>query len=247
MESLIGKTAIITGAARGIGKVAAMQFLERGAKVIIWDVNEQEGIATYHEFKKQSYDVEFSLVDTASYPEVEREADSIATRYGQIDILINNGRITKAAGGSEVTIEQWKETFDVNLTGIFNCTKAIAPLMVKQQFGRIINTSSMAGLYGETGQANYSATLSGMVGITKVWARELSRYGITVNAVVPGFLDTEEIRNIPENITRSIKEKIPVGRLGLPEDVANVYLFLASEDSSYISGSVIYVDGGYTS
>ncbi|HEX8549640.1 MAG TPA: SDR family NAD(P)-dependent oxidoreductase [Cytophagaceae bacterium] len=242
-----GKIAIITGAAMGIGKVAAMHFLERGAKVIIWDIDEKEGLATYHEFKEDNYDVEFAVVDTTSYRDVERETRNVFAQYGQIDILINNAGITKAAGIAEISIEQWKETIDINLTGIFNCTKAIAPIMVKQLFGRIINTSSMAGLYGETGQANYSATRSGMVGITKVWARELSRYGITVNAVVPGFIETEEIRDIPENIIHSVKEKIPVGRLGVPDDVANVYLFLASDSTSYISGSVIYVDGGYAS
>ncbi len=143
-----------------------------------------------------------------------------------------------------MTQDQWKQVIDVNLTGVFNCTKAVALYMVEKGYGKIINTSSIVGIYGNFGQTNYVATKSGIIGMTKVWARELGRKGITVNAVAPGFIATEMIQTVPEKIIESLKEKTPLGRLGNPEDIANAYLFLASDDSSFVNGAVLSVDGG---
>ncbi|MFN3402816.1 MAG: 3-oxoacyl-ACP reductase FabG [Cytophagaceae bacterium] len=239
------KVAIITGGAQGIGSVTAGRFAMEGATVVIWDIDKINGENTCKNLKNKGYDVFFYEVDTTNYSVVENAAKTVFNLLGKIDILINNAGITRDAALLNMTIEQWQQVIDVNLTGVFNCTKAVAPYMVQLKYGRIINTSSLVGLYGNFGQANYAATKSGVVGITKVWARELSKQGITVNAVAPGFIETDSLSNIPENTIQSIKEKIPVGRLGKPEDISNAYLFLASDDSSYISGAVLNVDGGY--
>jgi 3-oxoacyl-[acyl-carrier protein] reductase len=239
------KVTIITGGARGIGRKAVEVFAEHGAKVIIWDIDESDSKITREALKKKGYEVDFRLLDTTKFPQVNEAAGEVVKKYGRIDILINNAGITRDATQLNMSMEQWQQVVDVNLTAVFNCTKAVAPFMVEKKSGRIINTSSLVGIYGNTGQANYSATKSGVLGITKVWARELSKYGVTVNAVAPGFIETESLAEIPEKLIRSIEEKIPVGRLGQAIDIVNAYLFLASEESSYISGSVLSVDGGY--
>lgn len=242
-----GKITIITGGAQGIGKAAAEKFALLGAKIIIWDINAGKGKETVSRLNSKGYEAIVMEVDTTKFPSVESAAKEVFEKYGRIDILINNAGITRDAAAMNMTVAQWQQVIDINLTAVFNCTKAVAPYMKEQKYGRIINTSSLAGIFSNHGQTNYTATKSGLVGITKVWARELSRYGITVNAVAPGFIETDNLSEFPEKILQSIKEKIPVGRLGNCEDVANVYLFLASENSSYISGSVISVDGGYVS
>ncbi|MBO9703015.1 MAG: 3-oxoacyl-ACP reductase FabG [Sporocytophaga sp.] len=248
MKKLEGKVSIITGGAQGIGKKTVERFSCEGSSVIIWDIDIEKGNETLKEIKANGMeDVTFMEVDTTRFAQVEEAARSVFASRGQIDILINNAGITRDAASLNMSIEQWQQVIDLNLTGVFNCTKAIAPYMVQKQFGRIINTSSLVGIYSNFGQANYAAAKSGLVGITKVWARELSRNGITVNAVAPGFIETESLKNVPEKIVRSIKDKIPVGRLGKPEDVSNAYIFLASEESSYISGSVLTIDGGFVS
>jgi len=145
-----------------------------------------------------------------------------------------------------MTEEQWQQVLNVNLTGVFNCTKAIAPFMVERGKGKIINTSSVVALYGNFGQSNYVATKSGIIGLTKVWARELGRKGINVNAVAPGFIETEMVQTMPEKILQMMREKTPLGRLGKPEDIANAYLFLASDEADFINGAVLSVDGGIT-
>jgi 3-oxoacyl-[acyl-carrier protein] reductase len=244
-KKLLNKITIITGGAQGIGKTTVEKFCSEGAKVIIWDINEEKGIESVSRFREQNYEVDFYKVDTTKFALVEIAAQKVFDRFGKIDVLINNAGITRDATLLKMTIEQWQQVIDVNLTGVFNCTKAVAPFMVHNKYGRIINTSSLAGIYGNFGQTNFAATKSGVVGITKVWARELSRQGITVNAVAPGFIETDTLKTIPEKVIKSIKDKIPVGRLGLPSDIANAYLFLASEDASYISGTVLSVDGGY--
>lgn len=246
MNHLKGKVTIIAGGAQGIGRVAVDKFAEAGAAVIVWDVEEDRGALICEEFKSKGIKVDFNKVDTTELSSLEKAAKLIFEKYGRIDILINNAGVSKDVAQLQMSVEQWKEVIDVNLTGVFNCTKAVSPYMVQKKFGRIINTSSLTGMYGNLGQANYAATKSGVAGITKVWARELSRHGVTVNAISPGFVETETITSIPDNIIKSIKEKIPVGRLGSPEDITNAYLFLASEGSSYITGSVLSVDGGYT-
>jgi 3-oxoacyl-[acyl-carrier protein] reductase len=247
VKKLKGKVAIITGGAHGIGKLAAEKFSMQGARVMIWDINEEAGRETVLEMKKKELFIDFMKVDTTQLSEVIEAAKSVFDKFGGIHILINDAGITRDASILKMSQEQWQEVVDVNLSGVFNCTKAIAPYMVQRKYGRIINTSSLGGMFGSLGQTNYSAAKSGVEGITKVWARELSKSGITVNAVAPGFIETEALKNIPKEVVNSIKEKIPVGRLGTPIDIANAYLFLASEEASYISGSILNVDGGFVS
>jgi 3-oxoacyl-[acyl-carrier protein] reductase len=233
------KVTIITGGLQGLGKKAVEMFLAEGAKVMVWDIDDKNapGIATKP--------VSFLKVDTTRFPMVYDAAKAAFEQFGRIDILINNAGITRHATQLKMTQEEWKQIVDVNLTGVFNCTKAISPYMVQNKYGRIINTSSMAGLYGNFGQTNYAAAKAGVLGITKVWARELSKNRITVNAVSPGIIQTETMGNVSEEVLNALKEKIPAGRIGSYEDIVNVYIFLASAEASYISGSVINVDGGF--
>jgi len=245
-KKLKNKVTIITGGAQGIGKATAEVFALNGAKVVIWDINEVKGRQTEEEYSKAGLTISFAEVDTTKFDLVCQAAKKVFEEYGKIDILINNAGIARDASLLKMTLDQWQQVIDVNLTGVFNCTKAIAPFMVGKKNGRIINTSSLIGMYGsDIGQTNFAAAKSGVIGITKVWARELSKQGITVNAVSPGFIETDTLRNTPEEVVKSIRDKIPVGRLGQPADIANAYLFLASDEASYISGAVLNVDGGY--
>uniref|UniRef100_A0A7V2ZHL4 3-oxoacyl-[acyl-carrier-protein] reductase n=1 Tax=Ignavibacterium album TaxID=591197 RepID=A0A7V2ZHL4_9BACT len=244
MKRLENKIAIITGGAQGIGKAAVKKFAEEGAIVIIWDVNEEKASATISEFKNISTSIEFQKVDVTKLESVSEAAKQIIEKYNKIDILINNAGITRDASFLKMTPEQWQQVIDVNLTGVFNCTKAVAPYMVEKLYGKIINTSSVVGLYGNFGQTNYVATKSGIIGMTKVWARELGRKGINVNAVAPGFIATEMVSTVPEKVLDMLKERTPLGKLGEPEDIANAYLFLASDEAKYINGAVLSVDGG---
>jgi 3-oxoacyl-[acyl-carrier protein] reductase len=177
---------------------------------------------------------------------VEEAAKAVVEDFGKIDILINNAGITRDATLKSMTAEQWQQVIDVNLTGVFNCTKAVQPYLVERGYGRVINASSVVGIYGNFGQTNYVATKAGVIGMTQVWARELGRKGITVNAIAPGFIATEMIDTIPEKIIKSMEEKTPLGRMGKPEEVANAYLFLASDEASFINGATLSVDGGVT-
>lgn len=244
MKRLENKIAIITGGAQGIGKAAVKKFAEEGAVVIIWDVNEEKASATINEFKNISTSIEFQKVDVTELDSVSEAAKQIIEKYNKIDILINNAGITRDASFLKMTSEQWQQVIDVNLTGVFNCTKAVAPYMVEKLYGKIVNTSSVVGLYGNFGQTNYVATKSGIIGMTKVWARELGRKGINVNAVAPGFIATEMVSTVPEKVLDMLKERTPLGKLGEPEDIANAYLFLASDEAKYINGAVLSVDGG---
>lgn len=244
MKRLENKIAVITGGAQGIGKATVKRFAEEGAAVIIWDVNEDKANSTIAELKNISDKIEFQKVDVTNLDSVTAAAAKIVEKHIKIDILINNAGITRDASLLKMTAEQWKQVVDVNLTGVFNCTKAIAPIMVENKSGRIVNTSSVVGLYGNFGQTNYVATKSGIIGMTKVWARELGRKGINVNAVAPGFIATEMVETVPEKIIDMLKEKTPLGKLGDPEDIANAYLFLVSDEAKYITGTVLSVDGG---
>jgi 3-oxoacyl-[acyl-carrier protein] reductase len=244
MKRLENKIAVITGGAQGIGKATAKRFAEEGATVIIWDVNEEKANSTISELKSLSNNIEFQKVDVTSLDSVTKAASEITEKYKKIDILINNAGITRDASLLKMTPEQWKQVVDVNLTGVFNCTKAVAPIMVENKSGKVVNTSSVVGLYGNFGQTNYVATKSGIIGMTKVWARELGRKGINVNAVAPGFIATEMVETVPEKVIEMLKEKTPLGKLGDPEDIANAYLFLVSDEAKYITGTVLSVDGG---
>ncbi|MGB9664353.1 MAG: 3-oxoacyl-[acyl-carrier-protein] reductase [Ignavibacteria bacterium] len=240
------KVAVITGGARGIGKSAVVKFCQEGAKVVIWDLREDEGLNLEKELNQKGYFCKFQKVNVTNFQSVEDATKQIINELNQIDILINNAGITRDATLLKMTEEQWQQVLDVNLTGVFNCTKAIAPFMIEKGKGKIINTSSVVALYGNFGQSNYVATKSGIIGLTKVWARELGRKGINVNAVAPGFIETEMVQMMPEKILQMMKEKTPLGRLGKPEDIANAYLFLASEEADFINGAVLSVDGGIT-
>ncbi len=243
MERLKNKVAIITGGAAGIGRAAVEKFVAEGAKVAIWDVNESAG----NELVSQLGDVvSFMKVDTSNPESVETAAKLVVDHFGTIDILINNAGITRDATIKKMTFEQWNQVISINLTGVFNCVKSVSPVMIEKGAGRIINTSSVVGLYGNFGQTNYAATKSGVIGMSKTLAKELGKYGITVNAVAPGFIGTDMVRAMPEKVIDMMVGKTPIGRLGTPEDIANAYTFLASDEASFISGSVLSVDGAVT-
>jgi 3-oxoacyl-[acyl-carrier protein] reductase len=246
MKRLENKVAVITGGADGLGRAAALKFAAEGAQVIIWDMNEEKGNLTIAEIEAEGEKAIFAKVNTASYSEVETATQDAISRFGRIDILINNAGITRDASIKKMTPEMWQQVIDVNLTGVFNCAKCVSAGMVEKGFGRIINTSSVVALYGNFGQSNYVATKAGVIGLTKTLARELGRKGVTVNAVAPGFIATEMVKKMPENVLKSMEEKVPLGRLGTPEEIASVYLFLSSDEASYINGATISVDGGIT-
>lgn len=244
MIRLDDRTLVITGGARGIGKATANLFLEAGAKTSIWDVDKTAAEETVQTFRAAGHDIRFQLVDTTDFQSVAKATEELIDDWGRIDILINNAGITRDASLKKMSPAQWQAVLDVNLTGVFNCTKAIAPHMSNHQFGRILNAASVVGLYGNFGQSNYVATKSGIIGLTKVWARELGRKGITVNAVSPGFIQTEMIETVPEVVIDKLKQQTPLGRLGSVEEIAQAYLFLASDQASFITGANLSVDGG---
>lgn len=244
MNRLRDRVAVVTGGANGIGKVTAQRFAAEGARVIIWDMDEAKGQEVAEEISAKGTEALFMRVNTAQFDEVDKAAKQIMERWSRIDILINNAGITRDASLKKMTTEQWQQVMDVNLTGVFNCTKVIANYMVEQGSGRIISASSVVGLYGNFGQTNYVATKAGVIGMTKVWARELGRKGITANAVAPGFIATEMTQKIPEEVRSQLEAKIPLGKMGNPEDIANAYVFLASDEARYINGAVLSVDGG---
>ncbi len=244
---LEGKVALITGGAAGIGKATAKVFIDHGASVCLCDINEKVGVET-----AQELGCTFSKVDVSDRQAVQNWVDEVVENYGRIDILINNagilrdGLFVKVKNG-ELVNQMTEESFDlvvsVNLKGVFNCTQAVAPHMIRQASGSIVNASSAVGLDGNFGQTNYVATKAGVVGMTKVWARELGRANIRVNAVAPGSIVTEMLESMPENILTEWKKHQPLGRFGQPEEVAYAYLFLASDEASFVSGTVLRVDG----
>ena len=246
MSRFQGKVVVITGGASGIGKAAVEKFTREGAAVAIWDVNEIQGKELELLILNEGFAVKYSKVNTARYEDVERATHDVIKQFGKIDVLINNAGITRDASLQKMTIENWQQVIDVNLTGVFNCTKAVSGYMISNNSGTIINTSSIVGLYGNYGQSNYAAAKSGIMGLTKTWARELGKHNSTVNAVAPGFIATDMINTIPSKVIDAMKEKVPLRKLGTPDDVANVYAFLASKDAAFISGAVISVDGGLT-
>jgi 3-oxoacyl-[acyl-carrier protein] reductase len=244
MGMLEQKVVVVTGGAQGIGLSAVERFAEEGAIVAIWDFNEEKGAVSEAGLKKKGYDVRFQQVNVTDMASVKKAAQELHQETGKIDVLVNNAGITRDASLLKMTEEQWQQVLDVNLGGVFHCTQAIAPIMVEQKSGCIINTSSVVGLYGNFGQTNYVATKSGVIGMTKVWARELGRKGIRVNAVAPGFIATDMVETVPENVINQMVAKTPLARMGTPEDIANAYVFLSSDMASFISGTVLSVDGG---
>ena len=246
MKRLADKVAVITGGADGIGKATALRFSAEGATAVIWDMNEEKGTKLCEEIRSEGGKADFFKVNVADYQQVESTTAEVLAKFGKIDILINNAGITRDASLKKMTPELWQQVIDVNLSGVFYCTKAISPFMADRGYGRIITTSSVVGLYGNFGQTNYVATKAGVIGMTKTWARELGRKGVTANAVAPGFISTEMVALMPENVLASMREKVPLGRLGKPEEIASAFVFLASDEAAYVNGAVLSVDGGIT-
>ncbi len=238
------RVAIITGGASGIGRAAVWRFLQDGARVAIWDVQRDRGEALEAECRSHELPARFFEVNTADYSAVETAAQRTANYFGQIDILINNAGITRDATLKKMTLEQWEEVIHVNLSGVFHCTKAVYPYLEARGWGRIISAASVVGLYGNFGQTNYAAAKAGVIAMTKVWAKEFGRKGITANAVAPGFIQTEMTDALPEKVLQAMRDKTPLGRLGTPEEVAAAYAFLASDEAAYINGAVLSIDGG---
>lgn len=246
---LENRTAIITGGANGIGRATALRFAAEGARLAIWDLAEDDGQA----LSDQIDGALFQAVNVADPVSVESAVEVLVQAWGRIDILINNAGILRDAQLvsykegevlGRMSIEDYDAVLDVNLRGVFLCTRAVAPVMIRQGYGRILSTSSVVGLYGNFGQTNYVAAKAGLIGMTRVWARELGRYSITVNAVAPGFIATDMVRKMPEKILQMMVSRVPSRRIGQPEDIANAFLFLASDEASYINGAVLSVDGG---
>ncbi len=240
------KVCIITGAASGIGRAATLLFLQEGAKVAAFDVNED----SLKKLKEDSGNLKENLttyiVDVSKFEEVKEAVGDVFKKFGKIDVLINNAGITRDALIEKLEEKDWDAVINVNLKGVFNMTKAVYPYMLEAGRGSIVNTSSVVGIYGNIGQTNYAATKAGVIGMTKTWAKEFSRKGaaIRVNAVAPGFIETPMVEKIPDKLKEFFQKKIALKRFGKPEEVARVYLFLASDESSYITGQVIGVDGG---
>lgn len=239
------RVAIVTGGARGIGKKISQAFLEEGASVYIFDVNQEEGARTVGEFQ-QAYDnkVNFFKVDITDEKGVEQSIKKIIEAEGRIDILVNNAGITRDNLVLRMSLEDWKKVIDINLTGAFICSKHTVKYMVKKRSGKIINISSIVGVHGNAGQSNYSSSKAGIIGLTKTLARELAGRNILVNAIAPGYIETEMTEKLSDKIKEKLMEQIPTGRLGSVDDVAKTALFLASDDSNYITGTVINLDGG---
>lgn len=237
------KVAIITGGANGIGAASVERFLEEGAKVVIGDFDEEAGKATAEQLEGRG-EVKFVKVDVTDEGSVANLVKQTVDHFGTVDILINNAGIIADATLVKMTSDMFDKVFDVNVKGVFNCTKAVAPIMIEKGAGKIINTSSVSGVYGNFGQTNYAGSKAAVVGMTKTWAKELGRHGINVNAVAPGFTLTEMVKQMPEKVVTQIKRQIQLQTIADPVDIANAYLFLASDEAKYVHNHVLHVDGG---
>ncbi len=240
---LTGKVAIITGAARGIGREAARLFAQEGAGVVLADVDAQ-GESVAAGIVGAGGRAKFFRADITDRTACQTVVTSALDVFGHVDVLVNNAGIVRDAQLVKLSEADFDLVVDVNLKGTFNMTQAVVPHMIERGSGSVINVSSVVGLYGNFGQTNYAATKAGVIGMTRVWARELGKKGIKVNAVAPGFIQTEMTQGVPDKVLDLMRGKTPLGRLGTARDVANVFLFLASEEASYVHGAVISVDGG---
>jgi 3-oxoacyl-[acyl-carrier protein] reductase len=239
-DRLKDKVAIITGAAKGIGFATAQRFAQEGAKVIITDIN----LDAVNGAAAQTPNAEGYAMNVTDRATIQSVVDQVIQKHGRIDILINNAGITQDARLVKMTEAQFDAVIDVDLKGVFNCTQLVIPHMLNASSGSIVNASSVVGLYGNFGQTNYAACKAGLIALTKTWARELGPKGIRVNAVCPGFIATDMVKAIPDDVLKTLEERTWMKRLGEVEEVAKVYAFLASEESSYVNGSVIEVSGG---
>ncbi|MEA3349930.1 MAG: 3-oxoacyl-ACP reductase FabG [Chloroflexota bacterium] len=251
--NLKNQVSIITGGANGIGRATAQRFSEDCAKVAIWDLADEPGQALVEEINSSGSEAIYQHVDVTNPDRVAAAVAEVVETWGQIDILINNagilrdGQLVKFKQGQvkkQMTDEMFDSVINVNLKGVFVCTRAVVPVMMQQKSGVILNASSVVGLDGNFGQTNYVATKAGVIGMTKVWAREFGRYGIRVNAIAPGFIATDMVLSMPERILENMRKHTPLGRLGQPGDIANAYAFLASDEASFITGAVLRADGG---
>lgn len=238
------KTALVTGSAQGIGREIALVFAREGANVVICDVNYEKAVKTSQEIEAVGSKPLALKMDVTALSEVETCLNKILDKFGKIDILVNNAGITKDNLLLRMNEADWDRVIAVNLKGTFNCIKVVSRAMIKQRSGRIINIASIIGIIGNVGQANYSASKAGIIALTKTAAKELASRNINVNAVAPGFIQTDMTLGLPEELKQKMLSAIPLGRFGAAVDVANVCLFLASDEAAYITGQVIVVDGG---
>jgi len=243
---LKNKVAIITGAGQGIGQATALKFAREGARVAVCDINREGVDSTLALVVAEGGEALGYTVDVTDKASIARMVEGVMGAWGRIDTLVNNAGIVQDAQFKKMTDDQFERVIDVNLKGVYNVTKAVVDIMLEQNSGCILNASSIVGLYGNFGQTNYAATKFGVIGMVKTWARELGRKGIRANAICPGFISTPILTTMPEKVVRMMEERVPLGRLGRPEEIANTYAWLASDEASYINGAVIEVSGGAT-
>lgn len=244
MKRLEGKTAVITGGGRGIGAASAKKFLAEGANVVIVDVNQEDLDHVVTEAGEQQERILGIKADITNKADIDHVLEKAVQTFSKVDIVINNAGITADAQLLKMEEEDWDKVINVNLKGVFLVTQKVAALMKEQGSGVILNASSVVGIYGNFGQTNYAASKFGINGMTKTWAKELGRYKIRVNSVAPGFILSPMTEKMPEKALSMMKEKAVLGTLGTPEDIANAYAFLASDEASFITGTVLNVDGG---
>jgi len=243
---LEGKVAVITGAGQGLGRAYALVFAKQGADIVVNDVNEENAKNVVKEVEEIGRKAIAVVVSVDTMENGEKLINTALDKFGKVDILVNNAGITRTAMLHKMTKEEWDQVISVNLTGVYNCLRAVAPHMMERKYGKIISVTSVAGIRGTMGQINYGAAKAGVIGLTKSAARELCKYGINVNAVAPGVIETAMTKVIRDNekFSKKYLSDIPLGRFGTPEDVAKVAAFLASDDASYMTGQVLSVDGG---
>jgi len=240
------KVAIITGSARGIGQATALKFAAEGAKVVVCDLDRKAVDQVVAEIAGQGGQAIGFTVNVTDKASIAAMVKGVTDKYGRIDVLVNNAGIVDDAMLRKMTDDQFERVIDINLKGTYNCARAVVDIMIAQGAGVILNASSVVGLYGNFGQTNYAASKFGVIGMAKTWARELGRKGIRANAVCPGFVETTILKTIPQKVMQAMIDRVPLGRLAKPEEIANTYAFLASDEASYINGAVIEVSGGAT-
>jgi 3-oxoacyl-[acyl-carrier protein] reductase len=243
---LNNKICVITGAAQGIGLATALKFADEGAAIVVCDLKAEGVAAALEQVRARGARALGFTLNVTDREALDLMVASVREVFGRIDVLVNNAGITRDARLQKMTLEQFDAVIDVNLRGVFHATQAVLPTMLEQGSGVILVASSVVGIYGNFGQTNYAASKFGVIGFAKTWSRELGPKGIRVNAVAPGFVETPILASVPDKVLQHMREQVPLHRLGKPEEVANVYAFLASDEASYINGAVIEVSGGMT-